>query len=138
MNEVPANVQAKTGADIEAQHTSSISEFLYGNLGSVTVTDGAVNPFQPDVSFRGMTASPLLGTPQGLSVFLDGVRINEPLGDVVNWDLVPQNAIPTINCVVQRRHAPSDARRADLCRPKCAVPAPECISRRPGAKTGGG
>lgn len=99
VREVPANVQAKTGADIETQHTSNISEFLYGNLGSVTVTDGAVNPFQPDISFRGMTASPLLGTPQGLSVFLDGVRINEPFGDVVNWDLVPQNAISTINLV---------------------------------------
>ena len=27
--------------------------------------------------------------PQGMSVFQDGVRINEPFGDVVNWDLLP-------------------------------------------------
>jgi outer membrane receptor protein involved in Fe transport len=51
------------------------------------------------VNFRGLTASPLLGTPQGLSVFLDGVRINEPFGDVVNWDLIPQNAISNITLI---------------------------------------
>jgi len=41
------------------------------------------------VNYRGFSASPLLGTPQGLSVFLDGVRINEAFGDIVNWDLIP-------------------------------------------------
>jgi outer membrane receptor protein involved in Fe transport len=41
----------------------------------------------------------LLGTPQGLSVFLDGVRINEPFGDIVNWDLIPSNAIANINLI---------------------------------------
>jgi hypothetical protein len=54
------------------------------------------NDFQPDVSFRGFAASPLLGTPQGLSVFQDGVRINEAFADVVNWDLLPQNAIASM------------------------------------------
>src|SRR5688572_31386198 len=52
-----------------------------------------------DVSYRGFTASPLLGTPQGLSVFQDGVRVNEPFGDVVNWDLIPQNAISSMALV---------------------------------------
>jgi len=32
-------------------------------------------------------------------VFLDGVRINEPFGDVVNWDLIPQAAINTIQLI---------------------------------------
>ena len=50
----------------------------------------------PTSSFRGFAASPLLGTPQGLSVFQDGVRINEAFADVVNWDLLPQNAIASI------------------------------------------
>ena len=54
------------------------------------------NDFQPDLSFRGFTASPLLGTPQGLSVFQDGVRINEAFADVVHWDLLPQNAIASM------------------------------------------
>ena len=51
------------------------------------------NPFQPDINYRGYTASPLLGTPQGLSVYMDGVRLNQPFGDVVSWDLIPRIAI---------------------------------------------
>ena len=51
------------------------------------------NPFQPDVNYRGYTASPLLGTPQGLSVYMDGVRLNQPFGEVVSWDLIPRIAI---------------------------------------------
>ena len=54
------------------------------------------NPFQPDVSYRGYTASPLLGTPQGLSVYLDGMRLNQPFGDVVSWDLIPRMAIASL------------------------------------------
>jgi outer membrane receptor protein involved in Fe transport len=57
------------------------------------------NPFQPDLAFRGFTASPLLGTPQGLSVFQDGVRVNEPFGDIVNWDLIPQSAISSVQLI---------------------------------------
>lgn len=99
VNQVPANVQATTGAEIQKQAPANLGEFLDNNLNSVTVNHGQNNPFQPDVNFRGLTASPLLGTPQGLSVFMDGVRINEPFGDVVNWDFVPQNAISTINLI---------------------------------------
>jgi iron complex outermembrane recepter protein len=99
INQVPANVQAATGAEIQKQKTLDLSEFLDNNLGSVTLNHGQNNPFQPDVNFRGLSASPLLGTPQGLSLFMDGVRINEPFGDVVNWDLVPQNAISTITLI---------------------------------------
>ena len=51
------------------------------------------NPFQADINYRGYTASPLLGTPQGLSVYMDGVRLNQPFGDVVSWDLIPRLAI---------------------------------------------
>ena len=29
------------------------------------------------------------GVPQGVSVFLDGVRINEPTVEEVNFDLIP-------------------------------------------------
>jgi len=99
VSQVPANIQSTTGADIQKQKTLDLSEYLNNNLGSVTLNHGQNNPFQPDVNFRGLTASPLLGTPQGLSVFLDGVRVNEPFGDVVNWDLIPQNAISTITLI---------------------------------------
>ena len=99
VSQVPANVQTTTGIEIQKQKTLDLSEYLDGNLGSVTLNHGQNNPIQPDVNLRGLTASPLLGTPQGLSVFVDGVRVNEPFGDVVNWDLIAQNAISTITLI---------------------------------------
>ncbi|HYZ31731.1 MAG TPA: TonB-dependent receptor [Crenalkalicoccus sp.] len=66
---------------------------LERELGAVSLVDAQSNPFQPDFQFRGFSASPLLGTPQGIAVYQDGVRINEAFGDAVNWDLIPENAI---------------------------------------------
>ena len=93
---VPANVQTATGAEIERSHATDLSAFLNRRMGSVHVNEVQNNPFQPDVNFRGFTASPLLGTAQGLSVYFDGVRLNQPFGDVVSWDLVPKSAIASI------------------------------------------
>src|SRR2546422_9619195 len=97
--QVPANVQAVTGADIMRQHPLNLSEFMSQRLSGVNVNENQSNPFQPDISYRGFAASPLLGTPQGISVYQDGVRINEPFGDTVNWDLIPTSAISTINLI---------------------------------------
>ena len=93
---VPANVQTATGAEIERSHAIDLTAFLNRRLGSVHLNEVQNNPFQPDVNFRGFTASPLLGTAQGLSVYFDGVRLNQPFGDVVSWDLIPKSAIASI------------------------------------------
>jgi len=95
-DQVPANVQTGTGADMERLHSPDLSNYLVRAIGGVTVNETQGNPFQPDINYRGFTASPLLGTPQGLSVFMDGVRLNQPFGDVVSWDLVPRTAISSI------------------------------------------
>jgi outer membrane receptor protein involved in Fe transport len=99
ISEVPANVQAVTGAEMQKQQSVSVPDYLEHNVGSVSINESQGNPFQPDVNFRGFTASPLLGVPQGLSVFQDGVRVNDPFGDVVNWDLIPQGAISTMTLI---------------------------------------
>ncbi len=99
VDQVPANVQAVSSKSLQQQHSLDISEYLDTNLSSVSTNNTVSNPYQADVTYRGFTASPLLGTPQGISVFLDGVRVNEPFGDVVNWDLVPANAIAGINLI---------------------------------------
>ncbi|MDB5823250.1 MAG: TonB-dependent receptor [Herminiimonas sp.] len=99
VRDMPANVQFVTSKDLERQRQGGITDFLEQNLTSVTVNAAQGNPFQPDVSFRGFTASPLLGVPQGLSVFQDGVRINEAFGDTVNWDLLPRSAIANIQLI---------------------------------------
>jgi len=65
----------------------------------IVVNEVTGNPFQPNVEFRGFVASPVAGTPQGLAVYQNGVRINEAFGDTVNWDLIPTAAIRSIAVV---------------------------------------
>jgi outer membrane receptor protein involved in Fe transport len=93
LNIIPANIQIVNRADLNNQPGVSIADFAGNNLQSVSIQETQGNPFQPDVTFRGYSASPLDGNPQGLSVFLDGVRVNEPFGDSVRWDLIPSFAI---------------------------------------------
>ena len=91
--EIAAPVQTGTAHDLEASGALDLSDFLNRRLNAVHVNEVQGNPLQADVSYRGYTASPLLGTPQGLSIFMDGVRLNQPFGDVVSWDLIPRMAI---------------------------------------------
>jgi len=97
--DVPANVQIFGSRELSRQRPRDLTEFLERNANSVGVASGQGNPYQQDLNFRGFAASPLLGTPQGISVFQDGVRINEAFGDVVNWDLVPQSAISSVQLI---------------------------------------
>jgi outer membrane receptor protein involved in Fe transport len=99
LEKIPSNVQTVKGEELREQGSLSIADYMNMNLQGVSVNETQNNPYQPDILFRGFTASPLLGTPQGLSVFQDGVRVNEPFGDVVNWDLIPTNAIAGISLI---------------------------------------
>ncbi|MEQ1610996.1 MAG: TonB-dependent receptor [Hyphomonadaceae bacterium] len=93
---IPAPVQTASARDIANSHALDLTAFMNRKLGSVYVNDIQNNPLQPDINFRGFAASPLLGTPQGLSVYMDGVRLNQPFGDIVSWDLIPREAIASI------------------------------------------
>jgi outer membrane receptor protein involved in Fe transport len=95
LGKIPSPVQIATGADIEQSGALDLADFMNRRLTGVYVNDIQNNPFQPDINYRGYTASPLLGTPQGLSVYMDGVRLNQPFGEVVSWDLIPRMAIAT-------------------------------------------
>jgi iron complex outermembrane receptor protein len=97
LNQVPSNVQIGTSKEMKTQGSLNLSDFLDSNLGSINTSGAVGNPYQTDVSYRGFNASPILGNPIGLSVYFDGVRFNEPFGDIVNWDLMPMNAISGIN-----------------------------------------
>ncbi|QDC42565.1 TonB-dependent receptor [Candidatus Methylopumilus universalis] len=99
LNIIPANIQIVNRADLKNQAGVSIVDFANNNLQGVSIQETQGNPFQPDVTFRGYSASPLGGAPQGISVFLDGVRMNEPFGDTVRWDLVPTFAIQGMQMV---------------------------------------
>lgn len=96
---IPANIQSVKGEEMQDQNNLTIADFLSSGMLGINVNEVQNNPYQPNVNYRGFTASPLLGTPQGISVFVDGVRVNEPFGDVVNWDLIPLNAISSMNLI---------------------------------------
>ena len=63
------------------------------NLPGVNMYDDQGSPLQPELEVRGFTVSPVVGSPQGVSVFLDGMRINEPDAQEVNFDLLPMAAV---------------------------------------------
>lgn len=91
--QVASGIQTATQKQLEASGALDLTDFLKRRFNGVQLNEMQGNPFQPDLNYRGYTASPLLGTPQGLSVYMDGVRLNEGFGDVVSWDLIPRNAI---------------------------------------------
>ena len=92
---VPGHVQTATADQLSRTGGIHAGEQITSAFASVQVNDATTNPFQPDLQFRGFVASPLLGLPQGLAVYQDGVRLNEAFGDTVNWELLPANAIAT-------------------------------------------
>jgi iron complex outermembrane recepter protein len=98
-DKVPAATRGFSERELRRDGTADLTGTLNRDVGGVNVNDVQDNPFQPDVQFRGFDASPLLGTPQGLAIYQNGVRINEAFGDTVNWDLIPDIAIKRANLV---------------------------------------
>jgi iron complex outermembrane receptor protein len=98
-NKIPYNVQSATGDDLDKSKSLDLTDFMNRNLGSVIINEAQNNPLQPDIQYRGFTASPLLGLPQGLAVYQNGVRVNEVFGDTINWDLIPESSIANMNLI---------------------------------------
>lgn len=99
IDKIPGNAQVLSADDLSRQGQASLTTALGSALGSINVNDALDDPFQPDILYRGFEASPVLGTPQGLAVYQNGVRINEAFGDTVNWDLFPDAAIGQVELV---------------------------------------
>ena len=95
-DKVAANVQTATAEELRERGAVDLADFMRRTFGSVFVNDAQSNPLQPDIQYRGFVGSPLLGLPQGLAIYQDGVRLNEPFGDTVNWALIPESAIDTV------------------------------------------
>ncbi len=98
-DKVPANARSFSAGDLSRDGTPSLTRTLGERVPSVNINDVQDSPFQPDIQYRGFDASPIQGTPQGLAVYQNGVRINEAFGDTVNWDLVPDFAVNRINLI---------------------------------------
>ena len=98
-DKVPSNARSLPAPDTAKQGPAGLGTLLNQRLGSVNINANQDNPFQPDVQYRGFEASPILGTPIGVAVYQNGVRINAPFGDNVDWDLVPDFAIDRLNVI---------------------------------------
>ncbi len=96
---IPYNVQTTTAGALDRSQTFNITDYMNRNLTGVTINSAQSNPLQPNLQFRGFTASPLLGGSEGVSVYVDGVRVNEVFGDSVNWDLIPEEIISTMSVI---------------------------------------
>jgi iron complex outermembrane recepter protein len=93
-DKIPSNAQALSASDFSYTTTpNNILDAMDRSLPGVALSDQTGNEFQRDFNYRGFIASPVIGTPQGIAVYQNGVRINEVFGDTVNWDLIPENAI---------------------------------------------
>jgi iron complex outermembrane recepter protein len=97
--DVPSETQSISGQEIENLSQPTLQDALARRTPGVSVTDEIGSPLSESVDFRGETASPVPGTPEGLAVYMNGVRINESYGDVVNWDLIPPSAISNAQIV---------------------------------------
>jgi iron complex outermembrane receptor protein len=96
-NAVPAATHVLDRRDLARQGPADLLGSLSREIGGVTLDSASGNPYQPSFYYRGFAASPLQGTPQGLAVYINGMRFNQPFGDTVDWDLIPSNAIDRLN-----------------------------------------
>src|SRR5215467_9534589 len=92
-SKVPAMVQTLPAEDFSRTYSPNVVETFAQRIPGVTTNNVQGNEFATDLRYRGFAASPLQGTPQGLAVYMQGIRINEAFGDTVNWDLIPKVAI---------------------------------------------
>jgi iron complex outermembrane recepter protein len=94
---VPTATHVLNAEDINRTGIPNLTGAISANVSSASINDVEGNVFQPDILFRGFSASPVAGTPQGLAVYVNGARFNDAFGDTVNWDLIPPSAIKSVN-----------------------------------------
>ena len=99
VDKLPAATRTLDAADLDRAGSLTITDALEQRVAGISLSDAQGNGFARDLNYRGFQASPLQGTPQGLAVYLGGVRLNEAFGDTVNWDLIPEAAISRIDLV---------------------------------------
>jgi len=93
----PVQTRVLTSTDISRDGTPDMLKALNQQAAGVALDSAAGNPFQPTFFYHGFAASPLQGTPQGLAVYVNGMRFNQPFGDTVDWDLIPDIAIDRLD-----------------------------------------
>jgi outer membrane receptor protein involved in Fe transport len=89
--QVPGKVIVINAEEIDKLGAKTVQEVLQYQTG-IVLYDGVGNEFQQTVDMRGFNAQPVTAT----SVFVDGVRVNEPDFNTINFDLIPIEDIERI------------------------------------------
>ena len=96
--EVPFPVQIIMGSDVRGPTGSSVANALIGSAG-LNLSNQTGSASQPDIRLRGFALSPIVGVPQGVSVFVDGVRVNEADASQVHLSLIPGGAVDRVELI---------------------------------------
>ena len=96
--EVPFPVQIIAGSNVQGASGSSVINALTGSAG-LSLTNQTGSSSQADIRVRGFALSPIVGVPQGVSVFVDGVRVNEADAAQVHLSLIPGGAVDRIELI---------------------------------------
>ena len=96
---LPYEVRSLQSENLGNETSLGIADVMNQYIPGVFTNEVQGSPYQGDVTYRGFRASSILGAAQGLSVYIDGIRINEPFGDVVNWDMIPEFALDNISLI---------------------------------------
>ncbi|MDA0670865.1 MAG: TonB-dependent receptor [Proteobacteria bacterium] len=96
---VPGAIQVIDPKDIAQQSGVSLADYLNNNTQGISFNEVGGNPWQPEIFYRGYSAGSIAGNPQGLSIYVDGVRENQPFSDVVLWDTIPTWALSGIQVI---------------------------------------
>lgn len=78
---------------ISAGSRADLASALAREVPGISLAEASGNPWQAAITWRGYGVSALQGTEQGMAVYLDGVRFNQPFGDILTLDLLPEAAL---------------------------------------------
>jgi len=95
---VPSTVDVVPGSTLRSTGAVTLQEALR-RLPGVSTANQQGNSFQMDFAVRGFQGTSVTGAPQGISVFVDGVRVNEPTVEEINFDLLPLDDIERIELI---------------------------------------
>jgi iron complex outermembrane receptor protein len=96
-NAIPVDTQVLGSAAIAREGAPDVLQALNSQVAGINLDSASGNPYQPSLFYNGFEVSPLQGTSQGVAVYVNGIRFNQPFGDTVNWDLIPAIAISKVN-----------------------------------------
>ncbi len=92
---LPARISNLTQEEVEAWHPRLVANLLATQAG-VSLYDDLGSSYKLNLSARGFGVGPTVGLPPGISVFVDGIRQNEPSAQEVNFDLLPIDHIERV------------------------------------------